>query len=115
MRLIGGAAMAAMLLLAGPAGAQAFNGAAKIARGDYRAAERELIAARAANPDDVDLLLNLAAVYATTGRPTLARALYGQAAAMPDEAVEVASGGTTTSRALASTGLARLPATIAAR
>lgn len=114
MKLIGTMALAAVVLGAGGAVAQPFNGAAKIGRGDYRAAERELVAARAAHPADVELTLNLAAVYARTGRPQLARTAYRQAAAMPDEEVILANGTAVSSRLLAARAMAAVPATLAA-
>ncbi len=114
MKLFGFAAAAAMFA-AGPAGAQAFNGAAKIVRGDYAAAERDLVAQRALYPDQVDLQLNLAAVYANTGRPGQARALYQQVAIQPDEDVVTQSGASVSAHALAVQGMARIPAVVAAR
>ena len=116
MRTVYGAVvMAALLGAAGPAGAQAFNGAAKIMAGDYAAAERDIVARRALAPDDVDLLLNLAAVYAGTGRTAKARAAYAHVAAMPDEDVVLRDGSTIGSRALAAKAMARMPAGLASR
>ncbi|WP_375391224.1 tetratricopeptide repeat protein [uncultured Sphingomonas sp.] len=114
-KLIGLVAAAALVAIAGPAGAQGFNGAAKIARGDYAAAERDLVAQRALYPDNVDLQLNLAAVYANTGRPAQARALYQQVATQPDEDVVTQGGESISAHALAIKGMARVPAVVAAR
>ena len=102
-------------VIATAAGAQPFNGATKLARGDYAAAEKEIVTTRYAQADSVDLQLNLATAYASTGRAAQARALYEQVAAAPDEQVALRDGRWVSSRALAARGLALTPATVALR
>lgn len=109
------AAAALFAFTAAAAGAQAFNGAGKIVQGNYAAAERDLVAQRGLYPDAVDLTLNLAAVYAATGRPVAARRLYEQVSAQPDEEVMVRNGVVAWSHALAAQGMARMPAVVASR
>lgn len=108
-------AVVMVTVLAAAAGAQPFNGAAKLARGHYAAAEKEIVAERRAQADSVDLQLNLATLYASTGRAAQARALYQQVADAPDEQVALRNGRWASSRSLAARGLALTPATVAAR
>lgn len=110
------AAAAALIVgTASGAGAQAFNGAAEIARGDYQAAERALVAQRALYPDDVDLQLNLATVYLRTGRLAEARRVYRAIAAQPDQEVLLRGRPSAWSHALADAALQRLTVQVAAR
>ncbi len=109
---------AAAALIAGTAsgaGAQAFNGAAQIERGDYRGAERALVAQRALYPDDVDLMLNLATVYLRTGRAADARRVYQAVAARPDQEVVLNGRSSAWSHQIAGNALAHLPLQVAVR
>ena len=116
MMKLASVAMAAVLVASsGMASADAYNGAGKIVRGDYAAAERDLRGQQALYPDRVDLLLNLAAVYTATGRDVEARRNYRRVASQPDQEVVLSSGGSTGSHALAARGLARSATLVAAR
>ena len=108
----------AVAITAGAAGAgstHAFNGAAPIARGDYAAAEREIVAQRGLFPNDTDLMLNLATVYLRTGRPEAARRVYQAVLAQPDEEVVLRDATSVRTHALASAALGRLPMQVALR
>lgn len=109
------AATAALIVGGAPAAAaQNWNGAEQIARGDYAAAERIIVREQRLFPRDTDLLINLATVYARTGRTAEARRTYALAAAQPDETLETAGARTVSSRELALTGLRTLDREIAA-
>lgn len=109
------AAAAALLAgAAGPAAAQDWNGAEQIGRGDYAAAERLILKQQRMFSGDVDLMINLAAVYARTGRTAEARRLYQTVAARPDEKMDMAGQRTAWSQALAAEGLRRLDRQVAA-
>lgn len=109
-------AAVAVLIVGGASAASAenWNGAAQIARGDYAAAERIIVREQRLFPRDTDLLINLATVYARTGRVAEARRTYALAAAQPDEALEVASDRTVSSRRLATNALRMLDREVAA-
>ena len=100
--------------MAVPANAQAYNGAEKIARGEYAAAERDLLGRQALYPDRVDLLLNLAAVYEATGRGAEARRAYRRVVSQPDQEIVLRNGASAWSHTLAARGLGR-PAQVASR
>ena len=111
------ASMAIVALLAttsGMASAGPFNGAKQIAQGDYRGAERDIVAQRALYPDQVDLMINLATVYLRTGRVVEARRMYAAVTALPDEEVMLNGRPMAWSHALATDALRQLPAQIAA-
>lgn len=84
------------------------NGAPEIARGDFAKAERVLIASRQVSPRDPELMLNLAMVYAKSGRADAARIMYRQVQAQPDEEMLMSGGNAVSSHALASAGLLAL-------
>lgn len=109
--------LAAPLALA-PA-AQAQNGPyahATIERGDYAAAEHQLAAEARIFPNRPEVLLNLAAVYARTGRVSEARALYNRVLALRPVAMDVVDGKVAPSHVLATRGINQLQTTqVAAR
>ncbi len=92
----------------GMASARDVNGAEQIMSGDYVAAERILLREQRLFPHDTDLLINLATVYARTGRASEARRLYALAAAQPDETLDMAGDRTMSSRKVAMAGLRTL-------
>ena len=116
MRMLMEVAAVAVLIAggAGTASAENFNGAAQIARGDYAAAERIIVREQRLFPRDTDLLINLATVYARTGRIAEARRTYALAAAQPDEALDLTGSRTVSSRALATGALRSLDREVAA-
>ncbi len=100
---------------AGAASAQNFNGAEFIKAGDMAGAERVIMAQRHQFPHDADLLLNLATVYARTGRVIEARSMYQAVMAQPDEELDLLGGRVATAHALATDGMRRLPTDLARR
>lgn len=92
-----------------PAQAQRDNGdpvaSAAIFNGNYSKAEQQLNARLGLDPGQPELLLNLAAVYAQTGRTAQARALYIQVLQQRDVEMDVAVGNTSMSHAIANKGL----------
>ena len=86
------------------------NGFEQIAAGDLVRAQRLLEDERRMFPRATDVLLNLAAVYARTGRLADADSLYRQVAAAPDEMLEMPDGGDASAHALAQAGLTRVAA-----
>lgn len=94
---------------------QGFAGAREIARGDYAAAERVIVEQQRLFPRDADLLINLAYVYARTGRQAEARRLYQQVAAQPDELLDLSGQRTAKAHRVAAAGLRRLDQQVAAR
>lgn len=102
-------------LIASPALARDRSGYTAIAAGNLSQAEATLSAERAIYPRRPEVLLNLAAVYARTGRAAQARALYGDVLDTQPVALELADGGTVSSHDVAQRGLSRLGETIAAR
>lgn len=109
---------AVVALIAGGASvasAEAFNGAAQIARGDYAKAERDIVAQRRLYPDSVDLQINLATVYVRTGRTAEARRMYQAVAVQPDEELNLNGRPSAWSHELAAQALRELPTQMAAR
>lgn len=104
------AVLAAGLALGLPALVQAesFSGAERIAQGDLAGAEREIAQHRRVFPNDPDLLINLAHVYARTDRQAEARQLYRAVLAREDEELSVAGGQPASAHRLASEGLRRI-------
>lgn len=94
---------------------QGFAGAKEIARGDYGAAERLILEQQRMFPRDADLLINLAYVYARTGRQAEARRLYQQVTAQPDEMLDLSGQRTAKAHRVAAAGLRRLDQQVAAR
>jgi thioredoxin-like negative regulator of GroEL len=81
-----------------------------IARGDFTAAEHRLAAERRIYRDRPEILLNLAAVYARTGRASEAQALYQKVLASDDVLMDVSADRTASAHRIAQTGLQRLTA-----
>ena len=94
--------------LAGSATAQDRTGYRAIAAGDLVTAERRLIAERRIFPQRPELMLNLATVYARTGRVAEARALYDAALNAPPVELDVEGGKVATSHDVARAGQAML-------
>jgi len=90
-------------------------GYAAIEAGDWATAEAQLTASRAGD-DDPARLLNLAHVYAKTGRLAEAQALYEQVAASRDDGpFELSDGTVISAREAARRALARVRTTTALR
>lgn len=118
MRRMGMGALGGALVLAAtamPATAQVRTGFTAISAGSLAEAERVLTRERAMFPERPELMLNLAAVYARTGRAAEARALYADVLARDPVAMELASGNVETSHQLARRGLSHVDLTVAAR
>ena len=81
-----------------------------IAAGDYAAAERQLLAEQRVFPARAEVMLNLAAVYAKTGRVADARAMYHRVLALKPVAMDVADGQIAASHAVAQRGMRQLDA-----
>ncbi|WP_404338365.1 tetratricopeptide repeat protein [Sphingomonas sp. MMS12-HWE2-04] len=112
MRL-GFAILAAAPLIAAALPAQAQDRAVastEISTGAYAQAETKLQAQLRAHPDLPELLLNLAAVYAQTGRTSEARALYTRVLDQDDVLMDLSADRTAGSHAVARTGLRRIEA-----
>lgn len=83
---------------------------ATIQRGDYATAERKLRAEARVFPNKPEVLLNLAAIYAKTGRPAEARALYNRVLALQPVAMDVVDGQVAPSHLIATRGVRQLDA-----
>ena len=81
---------------------------AAIARADFDTAERHLRAEQRVFPDKPEVLLNLAAVLARTGRTDGARSLYQRVLANENVSLIRADRSTADAHAVAHAGLARL-------
>lgn len=112
MRNLATAAFVAILVaspaLAGSGTRSDRTGYQAIAAGDMALAERKLIAERRIFPQRPELMLNLATVYARTGRPAEARALYDATLSAPAVDLEIADGHVATSHEVARAGQAML-------
>ena len=111
MRIIYRALIVASMLATttAPAIAKDRLGNAAIQAGDYVAAERMITAQRRIFPNMPELMLNLALVYARTGRPDQARNLYRDV--LRQDAVELDTSATAsamTSHDIARAGLGSL-------
>lgn len=117
MRTVVMVAAAGMALagVAGTASAQERTGYHAIAAGDLAGAEATLDRERAIFPQRPELMLNLAAVYARTGRASEARALYADVLQREPIDLELGDGSAVSSHQVAKRGLARLDTTVAAR
>ncbi|MDR6115105.1 Flp pilus assembly protein TadD [Sphingomonas sp. SORGH_AS870] len=91
------------------------TGYQEIAAGKLVAAERTLLQERRASPDSPELMLNLAAVYAQTGRASEARSLYAAVLQEKPIAMDMPSGAVISSHRVAETGLRQLNRTFASR
>lgn len=76
-------------------------------RNDLAAAEARLIAQLAEEPDEPSVLLNLAYVYAKTGREDQALQMYDQVLRLPDVQMALGSGKPASSHLLARAGKVR--------
>lgn len=102
---------AAPLVAALPVHAQDSSVAStQIVQGDYSAAEAKLLDALRASPERPELLLNLAAVYAKTGRTNEARSLYTRVLSSDNVLMDLSAQRTAGSHAIAQRGLSRLDA-----
>ena len=108
-------AVVLLAVLATPAVAKDRVGYQAIAAGNVVQAERTLDAERAIFPQKPELMLNLAAIYARTGREAQARTLYGQVLEQDAVAMDLADGSVRSSHDLAHLGLTRLTTTMATR
>ncbi len=105
--------LAASLALVPAVQAQAVeqpNAHLAIAAGDYDSAESQLIAEQRIFPARPEVMLNLAAVYAKTGRVSEARALYNRVLALKPVAMDVADGQVAASHIVARRGIRLLDA-----
>lgn len=109
------AALTIVTLATAPATAKDQVGYQAIAAGSLAKAEQTIDAERAIFPDRPELMLNLAAVYARTGREAQARALYGDVLDRESVALDMADGSVRTSHDLARTGMMRLTTAMATR
>jgi thioredoxin-like negative regulator of GroEL len=117
-QVLGFAIVGAALMAAAPAAAQeraVRSSHAAIAQGDLAKAERVLTAERRIHPAKPEVLLNLAAVYAHSGRASDASALYRQVLAQQDVLMDLSADRTTGSHAIARAGLGKLQPAIATR
>ncbi len=108
---VGMAAATVAMLAALPASAQ--SGAVRVAhdalaQGDYARAEAVLTAEQRIFPNSPEVLVNLAAVYARTGRVQQAAALYRQILARQDMLLDASADRTVSSHAVATAGLRRV-------
>ena len=108
-------AVALAPMLATAASAKDRVGYQAISAGSLAQAEQTIEAERAIFPTRPELMLNLAAVYARTGRAAQARSLYGQVLDQAAVAMDLPDGRVESSHALAQRGLSRLGSTIASR
>ncbi|MCA1199768.1 tetratricopeptide repeat protein [Sphingomonas sp. R647] len=79
-----------------------------IAAGDHDLAERQLLAEQRIFPTRPEVMLNLAAVYARTGRVSEARALYHRVLAQKPVAMDVSDGQIAPSHIVAQRGIRQL-------
>jgi len=106
---------AATPALAAPSATVDRTGYRAIAAGDLAAAEQRIVAERRIFPQRPELMLNLASVYARTGRDSEARALYTAVLARPAVALDLPSGAVASSHDLANLALRRQAQQIATR
>jgi len=100
----------AATIAAMPAQAQDASEAASVAigQGAYSDAERTLQRELRVHPGRPELMLNLAAVYARTGRAADARSLYNRVLTQDEVLMDLSADRTAGSHAVARTGLRRL-------
>ncbi|WP_288457002.1 tetratricopeptide repeat protein [uncultured Sphingomonas sp.] len=108
-------AAASAAVLATPAMAKDRTGYQAISAGSLSQAEATLNRERAIFPSRPELMLNLAAVYARTGRIDQARALYGQVMEREAVAMDLPDGAVLSSHDIARRGLTRLGSAMASR
>jgi tetratricopeptide (TPR) repeat protein len=109
MRIVALATLPLMAAAVCPS-AQARENAATtlITQGAYGEAEARLMRELRIHPDRPELLLNLAAVYARTGRVDAGRSLYERVLSQDEVLMDLASQRTAGSHGIAKAGLARL-------
>ena len=110
---IGLAILAAAPLVVAALPAQAQDRAVastEISAGAYDQAEAKLQSQLRAHPDLPELLLNMAAVYAQTGRIAEARTLYARVLDQKEVLMDLSADRTLGSHAVARTGLRRIEA-----
>jgi Flp pilus assembly protein TadD len=83
---------------------------ATIQRGDYATAERKLLAEARVFPNKPEVLLNLAAIYARTGRHSEARVLYNRVLELQPVAMDIVDGAVAPSHLVANRGMRQLDA-----
>ncbi len=98
-----------------PALAADRSGYTQIAAGNLSAAEQRIVAERRIFPQRPELMLNLAAVYRSTGRDSQARALYTAVLDKPAVAMDLPSGAVASSHEIAQRALARFSTQMATR
>lgn len=110
MRLIALAALPMIAVATCPSAQARENGAATtlITQGAYGEAEAQLMRELRIYPERPELLLNLAAVYARTGRVDDARSLYTRVLSQDEVLMDLASQRTVGSHRVAQVGLDRL-------
>ena len=87
-----GAAIVPLMLIAIPAQAQdSAVASTQILSGAYDKAEQKLLAELRVHPNRPELLLNLAAVYAKTGRTIEARTLYTKVLSKDDVLMDISA------------------------
>ncbi|MES2988045.1 MAG: tetratricopeptide repeat protein [Pseudomonadota bacterium] len=101
-------AAAPLLFAALPASANDETIPAAIAAGAYDQAEQAIQADLRIYPNRPELLLNLAAIYAKTGRTSEARAIYAKVLAQRDVLMDVRADKVAGSHAIAAAGLRRV-------
>ncbi len=112
-KILASIVLAAPLALTPAAQAQTVeqpNAHLAIAAGDYDLAERQLLAEQRIFPARPEVMLNLAAVYARTGRVAEARALYHRVLALKPVAMDLSDGEIDASHAVARRGIRLLDA-----
>jgi Flp pilus assembly protein TadD len=111
LKVVGGAAIAALASVAAVAGGPAETPYASkaIASGQLAEAEQALKPASYADAQDPARLINLATVYVQTQRFDKARATLQQVNQLPDETLLLAGGVSYSSRNIAKAMLSRLP------
>lgn len=97
-------------LMAFPAQAQDAVATTAIVSGDFASAESKLLGELRIHPGRPELLLNLAAVYAQTGRMAEARSLYTKVLAQDEVLMDLTQDRTAGSHAIARKGLRHLEA-----
>ncbi|MBW6525949.1 tetratricopeptide repeat protein [Sphingomonas sp. RHCKR7] len=108
-------ALALTTIAAAPAAAKDRVGYQAISSGSLAQAEQTIDAERVIFPNRPELMLNLAAVYARTGRASQARSLYSRVLDQAPVTMDLADGSVQSSHLLAQRGLSRLQATMASR
>jgi thioredoxin-like negative regulator of GroEL len=110
MRIVALAALPLIAAAVCPSAQARENGAATtlITQGAYGEAEARLMRELRIHPGRPELLLNLAAVYARTGRVDAARSLYVRVLSQDEVLMDLASKRTAGSHGIAKAGLDRL-------